>query len=127
VRFVRIVVAALTATVLLPASAAATSASVRSSSLPRCTSRQLHLTGGLQGATQSLLGELRLRNRTARSCALPAAPRRVSLVIGTQVLPTLTLRLHGGGVPPLTPTRRLPAHGSRPRRPAFAVDSARLR
>jgi len=82
------------------------------SSLPACTARQLLVSGGLQGATQSLLGSLTLTNRTGRACALPVAPKRVSFVIGTQVLPTLTLRgLRGSQAPPGAPTRVLPAHG----------------
>jgi hypothetical protein len=86
-------------------------ASSSSSALPRCKSGQLRLTGSLQGATQSLLGTFRLANRTARACALPVAPRRVSLVIGTQVLPALTDRMTAGTEPPGTPTRRLAARG----------------
>jgi hypothetical protein len=82
------------------------------SSPPACVAGQLRVSGGLQGATQSLLGTLTLANRTGRACGLPAAPRRVSFVIGTQVLPTLTLRrLRGSMVPPGRPTRVLPAHG----------------
>ena len=81
------------------------------SGLPHCRSGQLKLAGGLQGATQSLLGTLTLANRTAHACALPVAPRRVSLVVGTQVLPALTVRMRGGIVPPGVPTRRLAAHG----------------
>jgi hypothetical protein len=51
-----------------------------------------------------------LRNRTAHGCALPVAPSRVTLVIGTQVLPALTVRSRAIQ-PPGTPTRRMPAHG----------------
>ena len=82
-----------------------------SSGLPHCKSGQLKLTGSLQGATQSLLGTFTLANKSARACALPVAPRRVSLVIGTQVLPALTVRMSAGTEPPGTPTRRVAAHG----------------
>jgi hypothetical protein len=82
-----------------------------SSALRPCGSPQLKLTGHLQGATQSLLGTFTLTNHTARACALPVAPRRVSLVIGTQVLPVLTERMSAGSEPPGVPTRRLAGHG----------------
>ena len=76
-----------------------------------CTAVQLRLTGQLSGATQSLLGTLTVRNRSERTCALPAAPRRVSIYLGRQLLPTLTVRLRGSRVPPGTPTRTLPGRG----------------
>ena len=88
-----------------------TGAPSSASGLPHCRSGQLKLSGGLQGATQSLLGALTLANRTAHACALPVAPSRVSLVVGTQLLPALTMRMRGGIVPPGVPTRRLAAHG----------------
>jgi hypothetical protein len=76
-----------------------------------CTARQLRLSGGLSGATQSLLGTLTLTNRSGRACALPARPRRVSLYIPGQLLPTLTVRMGGSATPPGAPTRTLPARG----------------
>jgi len=79
------------------------------SALARCKVPQLKLKAGLQGATQSLLGTVVVANRSGRACVLPTAPGRVTLVIGTQVLPALTVRMSPG--PPGTPTRRLPAHG----------------
>jgi hypothetical protein len=78
---------------------------------PECTRTQLKLRGQLSGATQSLLGTLTLANTSGRACALPAAPRRVSIVIGSQVLPVLTVRMHGSQVPPGVSTRRLPMYG----------------
>jgi hypothetical protein len=78
-------------------------------SLPRCKAAKLTILASLQGATQSLLGAAVLRNRTAHACALPVAPSRVTLVIGTQVLPALTVRSRA--IQPGTPTRRLPGHG----------------
>ena len=81
------------------------------SALARCKAPQLKLKAGLQGATQSLLGTVVVANRSGLACALPIAPRRVTLVIGTQVLPALTVRMAPGIAPPGTPTRRLPAHG----------------
>jgi hypothetical protein len=82
-----------------------------SATLANCTARQPRLSGRLSGATQSLLGTLTLTNRSARACALPAAPRRVSLIIGRQVLPTLTVRMRDSATPPGAPTRTLPARG----------------
>jgi hypothetical protein len=79
--------------------------------IPACRATQLRLSGRLAGATQSLLGTLTLTNRTGRECMLPKAPRRVSIVIGRQVLPTLTVRMSGGQVPPGTPARVLPGRG----------------
>ena len=79
--------------------------------LPNCTAHQLRLSGHLSGATQSLLGTLTLTTRSGRACALPPAPRRVSLIIGRQLLPTLTVRMRGGATPPGVPTRTLPARG----------------
>jgi hypothetical protein len=77
------------------------------STLPRCKGTQLKIRAGLQGATQSLLGSAVLTNPSARACALPVAPSRVALVIGTQLLPALTVRMTTQGVP----TRRLAGHG----------------
>jgi Protein of unknown function (DUF4232) len=77
------------------------------STLPRCKAAQLRLRAGFQGATQSLLGTAVLTNPSARACALPVAPSRVTLVIGKQVLPALTVRVGTQGVS----TRRLPGHG----------------
>jgi hypothetical protein len=82
-----------------------------SASLRRCKSARLTLSGRLQGATQSLLGTLALANRSIRACALPVAPSRVSLVVGTQVLPALTVRLGLRKEPPGAPTRRLAGRG----------------
>jgi Protein of unknown function (DUF4232) len=79
--------------------------------LTNCTARQLRLGGHLSGATQSLLGTLTLSNRSRRACALPVAPRRISLIIGRQVLPTLTVRMRGSATPPGVPTRTLRARG----------------
>ena len=78
-----------------------------SSALPHCTPAQLKLTGSLQGATQSLLGTLTVTNRAAQACALPVAPKRVSLRIGTQVLPTPTVRMSSAMEPPGLPTRKV--------------------
>jgi hypothetical protein len=75
-----------------------------------CTSAQLKLSGRLSGATQALIGALTLANRSGHACALPFAPLRVSLMIGRQVLPTLTVRWRLGR-PAGTPTRRLAPHG----------------
>jgi hypothetical protein len=77
------------------------------STLPRCKGAQLKIRAGLQGATQSLLGTVVLTNPSARACALPVAPCRVTLVIGTQVLPAITVRMSTEGVP----TRRLTGRG----------------
>ena len=96
--------------VLAAIATSAAPAAGHSSSLGGCSARQLGLSGALSGATQSLLGTLTLANRSGRACALPVAPQRVSLMIGTQTLPTLTVRWRHGG-PPGTPTRRLAAHG----------------
>lgn len=85
----------------------AAGAASSASSLARCNGAQLKIRAGLQGATQSLLGTATLTNPSARACALPVAPRRVTLVIGTQLLPALTVRMSTDGVP----TRRLPGHG----------------
>src|ERR1043166_875675 len=82
-----------------------------SPTLSRCKAPQLKLKAGLQGATQSLLGTVVVANRSGHACALPIAPSRVTLVIGTQVLPALTVRMAPGIAPPGTPTRRLPARG----------------
>ena len=82
-----------------------------SGTLARCKAPQLKLRAGLQGATQSLLGTVVIANRSVRACALPVAPSRVTLVIGTQVLPALTVRMASGIAPPGTTTRRLPARG----------------
>ena len=87
--------------------AGATGAASSSSALPRCKAAQLKLTGSLQGATQSLLGTLTLTNRASRACALPVAPKRVSLRVGTQVLPTLTVRMSPAMEPPGLPTRKI--------------------
>jgi hypothetical protein len=89
--------------------AGAVGAASSSSALPRCKAAQLKVTGSLQGATQSLLGTLTVTNRAAQACALPIAPRRVTLRIGTQVLPTLTARMSPAMEPPGLPTRKLPA------------------
>jgi hypothetical protein len=83
------------------------SAAGSSSTLPRCDGAQLKLRAALQGATQSLLGTAVVSNPSARACALPVAPSRVTLLIGTQVLPALTVRMSTEG----TPTRRLAGHG----------------
>lgn len=82
-----------------------------STMLPHCRAAQLRLSGHLQGATQSLLGTLTVSNRTARACALPVAPSRATLVIGTQVLPALTVRMSSALAPPGAPARRLPERG----------------
>jgi hypothetical protein len=91
--------------------ASGTGAASSASALPHCRSGQLKLSGGLQGATQSLFGTLTLANRAAHACALPVAPRRVSFVIGNQVLPALTVRMSARIAPPGAPKRRLAAHG----------------
>jgi hypothetical protein len=100
-----VVVAAAVAAVALAPLAQGTQA------LTNCTARQLRLSGHLSGATQSLLGTLTLSNKSGRACALPVAPRRVSLIIGRQVLPTLTVRMRGSATPPGFPTRTLRARG----------------
>src|SRR2546423_2979116 len=87
--------------------AGAAGAASSPSALPQCRSAELKLTGSLQGATQSLLGTLTVTNRAAQACALPIAPRRVTLRIGTQVLPTLTVRMSPAMEPPGLPTRKL--------------------
>ena len=102
---------AVLAAVCCAAGASAMGAASSASGLPRCRSGQLKLSGSLQGATQSLLGTFTLANRAAHACALPVAPSRVSLVIRTQVLPALTVRMRAGIAPPGMPTRRLAAHG----------------
>ena len=79
--------------------------------LANCTWGQAKLSGQVSGATQSLLGTLTLTNRSGRACALPVAPIRASLIIGSQVLPTLAVRMRGSVVPPGAPTRRLPRRG----------------
>ena len=87
--------------------AGASGSASSSSALPHCRSAQLKLTGSLQGATQSLIGTLTVTNRVAQACALPIAPRRVTLRIGTQVLPTLTVRMSPAMEPPGLPTRKV--------------------
>ena len=87
--------------------AGATGSASSSSALPHCRLAQLKLTGSLQGATQSLLGTLTVTNRASRACALPVAPKRVSLRVGTQVLPTLTVRMSPAMEPPGLPTRKI--------------------
>jgi Protein of unknown function (DUF4232) len=81
------------------------------SALANCSARQLRLSGGLSGATQSLLGTLTLTNRSGRACTLPARPRPVSIYMTGQLLPTLTVRMRASAAPPGIPTRTLPAHG----------------
>ena len=83
--------------------AGATGSASPSSALPHCKLAQLKLTG----ATQSLLGTLTVTNRASRACALPVAPKRVSLRVGTQVLPTLTVRMSPAMEPPGLPTRKI--------------------
>lgn len=77
------------------------------STVPRCKGAQLKISASLLGATQSLLGTAVLSNPSAHACALPVAPSRVTLVIGAQVLPALTVRMSAEGVP----TRQLAGHG----------------
>jgi hypothetical protein len=91
--------------------AIASSASGGPVGLANCSGRQLRLSGHLTTVRKSLGGTLTIRNRTGRACALPAAPRRVSILIGRQLLPTLTVRLRGTQVPPGVSTRTLPARG----------------
>jgi hypothetical protein len=91
--------------------AGAAGAATSSPALAPCVPGQLKLTGSLQGATQSLLGTLTVTNRLGRACAVPVAPSRVSLRIGTQVLPTLTVRMSNTMEPPGLPTRKVAAHG----------------
>jgi hypothetical protein len=88
----------------------AASAASAPAALARCKASQLRLSGSLQGATQSLLGTLKLVNPSNRACALPQAPSRVTLVIRSQVLPALTVRMSSHLWPPGKTTRRLPAH-----------------
>lgn len=80
-------------------------------SLQPCKAASLTIRAHLQGAGQSLLGTAVVTNNAARACELPVAPRRVTLVIGTQVLPALTVRMTSALEPPGTPTRRIAAHG----------------
>jgi hypothetical protein len=96
-------IAAITICCAFGAIGAASSASTP----PRCKAAQLRLRASFQGATQSLLGTAVLTNLTGRGCALPVAPSRVTLVIGTQVLPAVTTRMSTQGVP----ARRLAGHG----------------
>jgi hypothetical protein len=92
--------------------AAITAASGGRAVLANCSTRQLGLSGHVRGATQSsLLGTLTIRNRSEHACALPPAPRRVSIMIGPQLLPTLTVRMRASQAPPGIPTRTLPARG----------------
>lgn len=100
-------IATIAAVSVLGLAAASSASSV--SALPHCRGSQLRLTGRLQGATQSLLGTFTVANATDHACALPVAPSRVTLVIGTQVLPALTVRMSPGSQPPGAPTRKLPA------------------
>jgi hypothetical protein len=99
--------AVIAACCALGAGATGSASSTSSSALPHCRLAQLKLTGSLQGATQSLLGTLTVTNRAAQACALPIAPRRVTLRIGTQVLPTLTARMSPAMEPPGLPTRKV--------------------
>jgi hypothetical protein len=87
--------------------AAVAGAASSSSALRHCRASQLRLSGHLQGATQSLLGTLTVVNETDHACALPVRPRRVTLVIGPQLLPALTVRMSASQSPPGLPTRRL--------------------
>jgi hypothetical protein len=89
----------------------ASGAASTSTALTRCRSSQLRLSGGLQGATQSLRGTLTIVNQGNRACALPKAPSRVTLVIGRKVLPALTVPMNARLWPPGKATRRLSAHG----------------
>ena len=98
---------AIAAIAICCAFGAAGGAASSASTLPRCKGAQLKISASLQGATQSLLGTAVLTNPSARSCVLPVAPSRVTLVIGTQVLPAITVRMSTDGVP----TRRLAGHG----------------
>jgi hypothetical protein len=81
-----------------------------SSSLARCRQSQLQLTGSLQGATQSLLGTLTLANTAGRACALPVAPARVTLRVGTKLLSTVTVRMSKAMEPLGLPTRAVGPH-----------------
>lgn len=81
-----------------------------SSTVARCRPGQLALTGSLQGATQSLLGTLTVANTTGRACALPVAPSRVVLRVGTMVLPALTVRMSTAMEPLGLPVRKVGAH-----------------
>jgi hypothetical protein len=91
--------------------ATAGSAASAPATLARCKAPQLRLSGSLQGATQSLLGTLKVANPGSRACALPPAPSRVTLVIRSQVLPALTVRMNAHLWPTGKTTRRIPAHG----------------
>jgi hypothetical protein len=104
-------IAALTLIATIAGGNSATAAHRSEATPAGCTSGQLKLSGRLSGATQSLLGALSLENRSGHACGLPIAPRRVSLMIGRRVLPTLTVRWTGSSPPRGTPTLRLPAHG----------------
>ena len=101
----------LVALVMAGACAIATAAGGGRATLPRCATPHLRLSGHLNGATQSLLGALTLTNRSENACALPPAPRRVSVMIGRQILPTLTVPLRSGRATTARPTRILPGRG----------------
>jgi hypothetical protein len=92
----------------LAAWAAAAASSSRA--LASCGPGQLTVTGSLQGATQSLLGTVTVANYTARACALPAAPSKVSLRVGTKVLGTVTVRMRKAMEPPGVAVRSVAAH-----------------
>ena len=90
-------------------SASASASSSGSASPSNCRSRQLRLSGHLTAAARSLHGTLTLRNTGGRPCGLPLWPRRLSIVIGSQLLPTLTVHMHRSQWPPGVPTRMLAA------------------
>ncbi|HEY6151047.1 MAG TPA: DUF4232 domain-containing protein [Gaiellaceae bacterium] len=81
-----------------------------SSAVARCRPGQLALTGSLQGATQSLLGTLTVANTTGRACALPVAPSKALLRVGTKLLPTVTVRMSTAMEPLGLPVRKVGAH-----------------
>jgi Protein of unknown function (DUF4232) len=97
--------------VALCAFAVGTAGAVSSSTtVARCRTGQLAVTGSLQGATQSLLGTLTVANTTGRACALPVAPSRAILRVGTKVLPTVTVRMSKAMEPLGLPVRKVGPH-----------------
>lgn len=81
-----------------------------SSTAARCRPGQLAVTGSLQGATQSLLGTLTVANTTGRACALPVAPSRALLRVGTKLLATVTVRMSKAMEPLGLPVRKVGPH-----------------
>jgi hypothetical protein len=69
------------------------------SGLARCEVASLRATAGLQGATGSQLGGVRVWNRTPFACTLPLDPPRLAIILGGRVLSVRQLSLAHGQFP----------------------------